>query len=431
MNRKIITTLFLLLVNIATIACSQAEESTKQIKNSQTATKVILGIDKLIQSNFAEIKGKNVGLFTNFSGRTNGGLLTAEILANSKAINLQCIFSPEHGFYGGSHAGECVNNSEVFGVRMISLYGATRRPKLEDVQKLDVVLIDIQDIGIRSYTFLSSVNYMLTACAEAGVPAIVLDRPNPIGGNTVDGSVTEKGAESFVSLLPVSYIHGLTLGEISIMMNEEGWLKNDNGEIQKCDLTVIKMDGWERNMRWEDCNLFWFPTSPQIPSPEAVYGAATLGIFGELSLFNIGIGTSLPFRYLGFPEMNELTVFEEINKFKNDDELLIQIAHFKPFYGKFSQQNCRGFIFLYPKTNSYKPYTTGVQTILAIRKVHPEMFDKSKIIENRKNMFEKVTGGSKLFDAIFDMKDDDEVITVAQKGLKEFIELRKKYLIYR
>jgi uncharacterized protein YbbC (DUF1343 family) len=344
---------------------------------------------------------------------------------------LKCVFTPEHGFYGGSHAGEGVNNSEVFGVKMISLYGSTRRPKLDDLRELDVVLIDIQDIGIRSYTFLSSVNYMLTACAEAGIAAIVLDRPNPIGGNIVDGSVTEKGAEGFMSLLPVSYIHGLTLGEISIMMNEEGWLKNEKGEVYKCDLTVIEMDGWERSMRWEDCNLFWFPTSPQIPTPEAVYGAATLGIFGELSLLNIGIGTSLPFRYLGFPEMNEEAVFDEIKKFSNDKELLIQIAHFKPFYGKFSQQNCRGFIFLYPKTASYKPYTVGVQTILAIRKIHPELFRVENVLKDRREMFGKVTGGSTLFDAIFDMKDDAEVISIAQKGLKDFIELRKKYLMYR
>lgn len=412
-------------INFLFSACSQAAEDVPQIP-----FKVTLGIDKLIQLDYEYIKGKKVGLFTNFSGRTNQGVLTAEVLSKSKSIDLVYIFSPEHGFYGGKYAGESVDNSEVFGKKMISLYGAARRPKLEYLKELDVVLIDIQDIGIRSYTFLSSVNYMLTACAEAGIPVIVLDRPNPISGDVVDGPVTDKGAESFMSLLPVAYIHGLTLGEVSTMMNDEGWLKNADGVVQKCDLTVIKMDGWKRSMRWDDCNLLWFPTSPQIPTPEAVYGAATLGIFGELSLFNIGIGTSLPFRYLGFPDMDENVVYQEIKKFSNDKELMIQPAHFKPFYGKFSQQYCKGFIFCYPKTYSYSPYTTGVKTILAVRKIYPEMFKTDSVDKAKQEMFNKVNGGPDLFNALFNKGSDENVIAAAQKGLKKFIELRKKYLLY-
>jgi uncharacterized protein YbbC (DUF1343 family) len=399
--------------------------------NSKFNHKVTLGVDKLIKSEFNLIKGKKVGLFTNFSGRTQDGLLTAEIFSKSKIFNLMYIFSPEHGFFGGNTAGENVNDTIVFGTKMISMYGSSRRPPIEILKQLDVVVIDIQDIGIRSYTFLSSVNYMMTACGEARIPVIILDRPNPFGGNIVDGSVTEKGSEGFMSLIPVAYVHGLTLGEIAIMMNKEGWLKNADGIVQKCDINVIKMDNWRRNMRWDDCNLIWFPTSPQIPSPEAVYGAATLGIFGELSILNIGIGTSLPFRYLGCPEMNENAVFELINKFKNDKEVLIQIAHFKPFYGKFSQKYCKGFIFNYPQSDSAKPYTTGVRTMLAIKKIHPEFFNIDSISKDKKEMFKKVTGGSSLFDAFFSGKSEDEIIKIAQKGVKEFTELRKKYFLYK
>ena len=392
--------------------------------------KVILGVDNLIASNYQAIKGKNVGILTNFSGRTGKGLLTAEVLSQSKLFSLKTIFSPEHGFYGGSHAGEAVAGGEIFGVKFISLYGATRRPNLEDLKKLDVMLIDIQDIGIRSYTFLSSVNYMLTACGEANIPVIILDRPNPIGGNIVDGSVTEKGNEGFMSLIPVSYVHGMTLGEISIMMNKEGWLKNSDGKVQNCDLNVIKMNNWNRNMRWEDCNLMWFPTSPQIPTADAIYGAATLGIFGELSLWNIGIGTSLPFRYLGSPELNDNAVYKEIKKFANDDEVLIQIAHFKPFYGKYSNQSCNGFIFNYPKSNFFEPYTTGIKSILAIREVHPEIFYIDSLREDRIEMFRKVTGGSALLDALFDGTPNNKVIEIGRKGLADFKLLRKKYFLY-
>jgi uncharacterized protein YbbC (DUF1343 family) len=271
---------------------------------------------------------------------------------------------------------------------------------------------------------------MMAACADANVPVIILDRPNPIGGLIVDGSVTEIGSESFMSLIPVPYIHGLTLGEIAVMMNEEGWLKSANGNIVHCDLSVIKMNDWTRDMQWNDCNLLWFPTSPQIPSPEAVMGAATLGIFGELSIFNIGIGTSLPFRYIGTPDMDETRIFKEIRKFANDNEVLIQIAHFKPFYGKFSQQNCRGFIFNYPYSTTCKPYLTGVKTILAIRKIQPKYFDLKQIPMDRQEMFRKVTGGSELLDLLFDGANDKEILDVAEKGVEHFLQVRMKYLMY-
>jgi len=404
--------------------------SNLSCKENTPYKKVILGIDNLIASNYRQIQGKNVGILTNFSGRTNNGLLTAEILSQSKLFSLKTIFSPEHGFYGGSHAGDSVGSGEIFGVNFISLYGITRRPKLDDLKKLDIMLIDIQDIGIRSYTFLSSVNYMLTACGEVNIPVIVLDRPNPIGGNIVDGSVTEKHSECFMSLIPVSYIHGMTIGEISIMMNEEGWLKNADGVVQHCNLNVIKMDNWNRSMRWEDCNLIWFPTSPQIPTADAIYGAATLGIFGELSLFNIGIGTSLPFRYLGTPEINDSAVYKQIKFFSKDDEILIQIAHFKPFYGKFANKNCKGLIFCYPKSNSFEPYITGIRSILAIRKIHPEMFILDSLKQDRIEMFKKVTGGSSLLDALFDDTPDSKIIEIGRKGLVDYKILRKKYFLY-
>jgi uncharacterized protein YbbC (DUF1343 family) len=422
---KVLQYIALFLLLLITNSCTKADTQIPK------QNKVVLGIDKLIKSNFEPIRGKKVGLFTNFSGRTNEGLLSAEILANSNIIALEYIFTPEHGFFGESHAGEKVENAEVFGVQVISLYGSSRRPDIEILKKLDVILIDIQDIGIRSYTFLSSVNYMLTACAEAGIPAIILDRPNPIGGNIVDGSVTEKGAETFMSLIPVSYIHGLTIGEISIMMNKEGWLKNTRNEIVKCNLSVIKMDDWKRSMRWEDCNLLWFPTSPQIPTSEAVYGAATLGIWGELSIWNIGIGTSLPFQYIGRPDFNKEAIFREIKKFSDNSEILLQFAHFKPFYGKFAKEDCRGFILRFPKCESCNPYTTGVKTILAIRKIHPELFRIDNVAQDKQVMFKKVTVGSTLLDVVFGGKSDSEVLAVAQKGLKDFSELRKKYFLYK
>lgn len=422
MKKYLIIALLFCIINSS---CNSAE-------NKQNNRNVTLGIDKLIESNFAQLKGKKVGLFTNFSGRTQNGELTAEILAKSSQVNLISIFAPEHGFYGADYAGANIDNSQVFGIPIVSMYGATRRPPLEALQTLDVMLVDIQDIGIRSYTYISSVNYLLTACAEVNIPVIILDRPNPMSGEIVDGAITEAGSETFVSLMPIPYIHGLTIGELAIMMNKEGWLKNAKGEVQKCNLSVIKMEKWTRNMRWNDCGLIWYPTSPQITSPEAVFGCATLGIFGELSLLNIGIGTSLPFRYLGTPDLNVEKIQQELQKYNQikNKEILIQPAHFKPFYGKFSGQTCCGFIFNYPNSPECKPFTAGVQTMLAIRKVHPELFNLKNIDTNKTTMFRKVTGGSKLLDALFGNASDQEVLTIANKGVADFIKIRKKYLLY-
>lgn len=413
--------LFFLITNFS-YSCSYA-------KSKDESQKIQLGIDNLIANNFADIKNKKVALFTNFSGRNVDGILTAEILSKQKGFTLKYFFSPEHGFYGENHAGEKVENNEVFGIPIISLYGSLRRPPLNILQELDVVLIDIQDIGIRSYTFLSSVNYMLTACAEAGIKAIVLDRPNPIGGNIVDGNITEKGCETFMSLIPVPYIHGLTLGEISLMMNEEGWLKNTEGKAMKCDVSVIKMSNWKRYMRWEDCDLLWFPTSPQIPTPDAIRGAAMFGIFGELSIFSIGIGTSMPFQYLGTPAMKVNKVYENINK-HNFFGTLIQVSHFKPFYGKFANTSCKGFIFKFPPSQNFAPYTTGIKIMLEVKKIHPELFMPEIVMESRRKMFEKVTGSNQLFNKIFSDATDEEILEVATQGLADFLIKREKYLLY-
>ncbi len=423
MKNKII--FFIFLANyLCTISCSYADS------NSKLHSKVKLGVDKLISEKFSQIKNKKVGLFTNFSGRTSQGELTAEILSRQNSFQLKYLFSPEHGFFGESHAGEKIENNEVFGIPVISLYGASRRPDINILKQLDIVLIDIQDIGIRSYTFLSSVNYMLAACAEANTEVIILDRPNPIGGNIVDGNVTDPKYFSFLSLIPVSYVHGLTIGEISKMMNEEGWLKSTSGKSLKCNLSILQLEHWHRNMQWEDCGLLWFPTSPQIPTPDAVRGAAMLGIFGELSLFSIGIGTSLPFQYIGTPALKVEKIYKEL-ELEKPNGILTQISHFKPFYGKFPNINCKGFIFKFYKSLEFRPYTSGIKTILAIRKTHPELFISELVDSARKEMFIKVTGCSELFNKIFHDGSDKEVIDAANCGLKDFLLLREKYLLYK
>ena len=262
---------------------------------SANEAKVRLGIDVLLDENADLLAGKRIALLTNFTGRLSDGRLTAEVFSKRSDFKLVKIFTPEHGFYLSSPAGKSVDNTTIYGVPTISLYGGNRHPTAEQLSDCDIVVVDLQDVGVRSYTYASTVLYVAESALKAGKFLIVCDRPNPLGGLAVDGNVLEPKYKSFIGLLPVPYLHGCTIGELVMMAIGEGWL-----DVQKnSGYEIITMDNWKRSMTWEDTGLMWFPTSPNVPTVNSVRGMAMLGAFGELSLFNIGIGTSTPFQYCG------------------------------------------------------------------------------------------------------------------------------------
>ena len=392
--------------------------------------KIKLGIDVLIQKHFSEITGKKVALLTNHAGRTNEGKLTAEIFAGSGKFELVSIFTPEHGFYTTTPAGEAVGNITLYGVPVYSLYGSNRRPLKWQLNNCDVVVVDIQDIGVRSYTYLSTVYKMMDACSEYGKEVVILDRPNPIGGMIVDGGTVDKGRESFIGIVPVSYVHGCTIGELAMMINGEGWLPADNnGKPRKCDLKVIKMINWHRWMVWKDTDLMWFPTSPHIPTVDALRGAAMLGVFGELGTVSIGIGTTLPFQYIGNQNFDVENISRNIPNLKYPGVNLYPIEY-KPIYGKGAGSDLKGFLVKFPLDNSFRPYTTGFKIMLAIKKTNPEIFNKKWISANAESMFIKATGTDKLLEALTSGKSDFYVISLANDGLEEYLKIRAKYLLY-
>lgn len=392
------------------------------IVKSQTDFKIKCGIDVLIETDFELIKNKKVALLTNFSGRTRDGEMSAEIMAKSDVFKLVTIFTPEHGFYSTIPAGTEVKDDKLFGVKAVSLYGANRKPTKAMIKGLDAVVIDIQDIGIRSYTYISTVYNVMEACAESNIKVIICDRPNPIGGHIVDGNVIDKGKESFIGIAPIAYIHGCTVGELAEMFKGERWIK----QADKLNLTVIKMQNWNRNMRWEDTGLIWFPTSPNIPTVNAVRGAAMIGTWGELSAFNIGIGTTLPFQYIGLPdckisEMND--VLESVDK----SGFTLSHTLYKPSTAKYTQS---GYLISFVNSPDFRPYTAGIKLGLAFREVHPEIFDSNKVAANSKSMYIKAVGSEELFNAIFKKATDEYILKLAEKGLDNFIDLRNKYLLY-
>ncbi len=394
------------------------------------SAKVKPGVDVLVESDYSLIAGKRVALLTNITGSTSNGQLTAELFSKATNFTLVTVFTPEHGFYAAVPAGEKVADSTVFGVRTCSLYGSNRRPSREQLSGCDVVVVDIQDIGIRSYTYFSTVFKIMDACAEYGKQMIILDRPNPINGIAVDGNVLEMKWQSFIGIIPVPYLHGCTIGELASMANGEGWLPaGADGKPRRCSLSVIKMQGWDRTMRWEDTGLPWIPTSPNIPTPDAIRGAAALGVFGELSIAGIGIGSSKPFQYIGKPDFNTQKLMKVIDGSEYPG-MIIKDTVYSPQRGMYTGKTVKALELGFVPDSAFCPYTSGIRLMLAIRKIYPDIFPRVIKDENRKTMFCKATGTEEILNAFLKRATDGYIMKAASKGIDRYRAIRSRYLLY-
>ncbi len=254
-----------------------------------------LGIDRLADDGFGLLRGRRVGLICNQTSVNGRGTHTRTVLQRALGGNLTALYAPEHGIDGRARAGVHVASTRdrATGLPVHSLYGSTRKPTPGMLAGVDVVLFDLQDIGCRSYTYISTMALAMEACGEQGKTFVVLDRPNPIGGQRVQGPPLEARWKSFVGQIPVPYVHGMTAGELAQMINAQGWNK------RRCRLQVVPMSGWQRWMNWPDTGLRWVPTSPNIPKSTSPLYYVTTGILGGLDGVDIGIGTDRPFEYAG------------------------------------------------------------------------------------------------------------------------------------
>jgi uncharacterized protein YbbC (DUF1343 family) len=328
---------------------------------------------------------------------------------------------PEHGFFTSVRAGVAVHDEQYKGIEVISLYGKNRKPTKEMLNGCDAVIVDIQDIGVRSYTYISSLTETMEACAENGKKIIILDRPNPIGGLIVDGNVPDEGKESFVCRIPVPYLHGLTIAEIAKMVKGENWI-NKAGSL---DLEVVKMANWERWMHYEDTGLPWFPTSPHVPTVNSIRGLATLGVFGELGLVSIGIGTTLPFQYIGHPSLSnsstDYEAVEGVRYFRN---------RYQPFYGMYNGKDVPGYILDFSPDNQSKYFSSGMKIFRKLSEKSPELLSSIDASSNGAKMFVKTTGTDDYLQ-MFKSREFDKLDEKLQEGVIEFLVKREQYLLYK
>lgn len=388
--------------------------------------KVVLGIENLFTPAYQSIlSGKKIALITNQTGIDSKGNTTIHRLreqAGEGKYCLQALLSPEHGIWGMEHAEENIQNQkDSSGIVVHSLYGKTRRPTAEMLKDITLLIFDIQDIGSRSYTYISTLFYAMEEAAKANIPVVVLDRPNPMGGEIVDGPMMEEKWRSFVGYINVPYCHGLTVGELAKFFNAEYKVG--------CDLVVIPMTGWRRDMTFEETGLPWIPTSPQIPESHTCFYYPTTGILGELHMLNIGVGYTLPFKVVGAPWIDADLLAKKLNA-QQFPAVHFQPFHYTPFFGRYAKEPCHGILIIITDYKSYLPVTTQHLIIGILKTLYPAEFQKRlEASKSREEMFNKVNGTDKIIQIL---KDEPYIIwklrALHQHERELFLEKRKNYL---
>lgn len=388
-------------------------------------TRVQTGIEVLKESHFRILQGKRVGLITNPTGVDNNLQSTIDILHEAPNVQLVALYGPEHGVRGDVHAGDQIDSftDPNTGVPVFSLYGATRKPDKEMLKGVDLLVYDIQDIGCRSYTYISTLYLAMQAAAENDIDFVVLDRPNPLGGLKVEGNLVEEGFFSFVSQLKIPYIYGLTCGELAEMINGEGMIP------QPCKLTVVKMKKWRRKMNFEDTGLHWVPTSPHIPFAHSASFYPASGILGELGYLSIGVGYTLPFELFAAEWIHAEEFARALNA-KRLPGIIFRPIHLKPYYAVGQGNNLQGVqIFL---TDFAKARLSDIQ--FHVMEAAAELYPDHKVFENapenRFDMFDKVCGSSLIRQEFSKHHRFDDIRTHWTKDEESFRKQSKKYYLY-
>ena len=352
------------------------------------------GIEVLRESGFQRLVGKRVGLVTNPSGVDSQLRSTIDILHDAPEVNLVALYGPEHGVRGDVYAGGHISDTvdEKTGLPVYSLYGATRKPTKEMLKDIDIMVYDIQDVGARSYTFISTLGLVMEACGELGIEVMVLDRPNPLGGHKIEGCYVEQPFNSFVSQYRIPYVYGLTVGELAEMINEEGMNRGQKGNQApaKCQLWVVPMEGWTRDMLYEDTGLPWILPSPNIPYKDTPLYYASSGICGELYGFmNIGVGYTLPFQLFGATWLDPEKLKARLESYDLPG-VDFRTIWFKPFSGSAKGELVGGVQFFF--TEYEKARITEVQfyVIQAIAELYPNK--KAFEVISGYGLFDKVCG---------------------------------------
>ncbi len=391
------------------------------------------GIEVLRERGFEGLQGKRVGLVTNPSGVDRNLKSTIDILNEAPEVNLTVLYGPEHGVRGDVYAGGSVMDytDPATGLPVYSLYGAHRNPTDEMLKNVDIIVYDIQDVGSRSYTFISTLGLVMRAAGAKGIEVMVLDRPNPLGGRKVEGNYVEPGYYSFVSQFRIPYVYGLTVGEVAMLINEEGLNLDQKGDKAhvSCKLTVVPMEGWSRDMLYADTKLPWVLPSPNIPSSRSAICYPSAGLVGEFSNYlQIGVGYTIPFEVFGATWMDAEALKAKLDSY-NIPGVGFRVIYYKPFSGGAAGQLVKGVEYFYTDYDAAILTMTQFYVMQAVHELYPA---KNPFAEgSRNNMFDKVCGSNQVRNLFSPSFKVDDVKDFWMKDVQDFKDLSKKYYIYK
>lgn len=402
------------LITILLIGCGN--QSNKAI--------VKTGLDRIAEYESLFI-GKKIGIVTNHTAYNSKDKHIIDLFMQMKNVELVALFGPEHGIKGDKDAGAVITDDKNDETPIYSLYGKTRKPTPEMLKECDLLVYDIQDIGARYYTYISTMALVMEAAAENSLPFIVLDRPNPINGKDVEGNLLEEEFATFVGMFPVPVRHGLTVGEYAKMINGEKWLTN---EVQ-ADLTVIEMQGWKRNMWYDETGLKWRPPSPNIPDLQVATIYPGTCLF-EGTNISEGRGTYQPFLKIGAPWFNENT-FVSVNRMLDIKGALLAPISFIPksikgmaANPKYRNTPVQGLRVAVRDRNVLKSYTAGIELVKYFYDQQKEKF------EWHERHFDRLCGTNKIRQLIISGKPMSVIKEWCEKDTDLFLKQREKYLLY-
>jgi uncharacterized protein YbbC (DUF1343 family)/CubicO group peptidase (beta-lactamase class C family) len=377
-----------------------------------SSVRVLTGIDVLERDNFKQLAGLRIGLITNHTGRNREGRQTIDVLHKAPGVKLVALFSPEHGIRGVADEKVSDSKDEATGLPIYSLYGETRRPKPEQLKDLDALVYDIQDVGARFYTYISTLGYVLEEAAKAKLPVYVLDRPNPIDGVDVEGPVADSDKLSFTSYHMIPTRHGLTIGELAQLFNRQ---RNIGADVR-----VIKMEGWRRSMWFDETNLTWTNPSPNMRSLTEATLYPGIGLL-ETTNVSVGRGTDTPFEIVGAPWIQGDKLADYLNQ-RGIPGVRFVPLRFTPNASVFKNQQCGGVNVIITDRAAFRPLLTGIELALALRQLYPNDWKIDSYLRLLVNAdtLERIKRG----------ESAREIVASWSAGLQEFRRARAEVLLY-
>ncbi len=396
-------------------------------QENYNSTTIVFGADRLISEYSNLISGKRIGIVTNQTALLSNGIHLVDTLFNDKRFKVTTLFGPEHGIRGEAPAGEKVSSNvdSKTGLQIYSLYGKINKPTKEMLKNVDVLIYDIQDVGARFYTYISTLFYTIQAGAENNIPVMVLDRPDPINGVYVEGPIRKEDQKSFVGIAPIPIAYGMTPGELAKYFVGEKLIGND----LKPNLTVIKMKNWERNSFYDDYDNIWVIPSPNIPDENTAIAYPGMCLI-EGTNVSEGRGTYHPFLTIGAPYINSEKLIDTLQKL-GDIGVEFKPIMFTPFSisnmstsPKYKFEKCFGIKLEITNRQKFNSVEFGINLLCTLKKLYPDNF------KFRNSSIDRLSGDKKIREMIEAGKTPEEIISSWQNELNDFKQVRKKYLLY-